>query len=180
MTKVTQSVTQRSAGNHFRQRQATAVQHRVWRGSACAAGATGEEGEEDAAAGASGAATAAEMRALLAALPTCVTREQCDMLATNFVLVQTKGARKRMVRGGREVSVLFQVSAGCRCTICRKGLGILRYSLTLEVVGSVASLSLQISAPGCQTLTSAAVNCYSTCCQIFVGSGTEAILLLQA
>lgn len=48
--------------------------------------------------GAAGSAKAAEVRAIIAALPTCVTREQCDTLAENFVLVQSKGARKRMVR----------------------------------------------------------------------------------
>jgi hypothetical protein len=37
------------------------------------------------------------VRALIAALPTCVTREQCDTLAENFLLVQSKGARTRMV-----------------------------------------------------------------------------------
>lgn len=59
----------------------------------------GEVGAEaEASAGASGAAKAAEVRAIIAALPTCVTREQCDTLAENFVLVQSKGTRKRMVR----------------------------------------------------------------------------------
>jgi len=60
----------------------------------------GEDADEEAAEeGPSGAIKAAEMRALLEALPTCVTREQCDMVSTNLVLFHSKLARKRMVRG---------------------------------------------------------------------------------
>ena len=38
------------------------------------------------------------MRAVIEALLTCVTREGCDALATNFCLVASKAARRRMVR----------------------------------------------------------------------------------
>ena len=48
--------------------------------------------------GVAGAARAAEVRALLEALPTCVSREMCDALVLSFCLVHSKGARKRMVR----------------------------------------------------------------------------------
>ena len=47
--------------------------------------------------GAAGAARAAEVRALLEALPTCVSRDMCDNLVLSFCLVYSKGARKRMV-----------------------------------------------------------------------------------
>ncbi len=86
------------------------------------AGSTGEEaaadGEGETAdhSGAAGAAKVAEVRALIEALPTCVTREQCDTLCMSFVLVHSKGARKRMVRA----LTLVASSPACPVPICNQ------------------------------------------------------------
>ncbi len=57
----------------------------------------GRAGEAAVDSGVAGAARAAEVRALLEALPTCVSRDMCDNLVLSFCLVHSKGARKRMV-----------------------------------------------------------------------------------
>ena len=45
-----------------------------------------------------GRAKRAEVEALLACLPSLDSREACDEVAVNFCYVNSKGARKRMVR----------------------------------------------------------------------------------
>lgn len=52
-----------------------------------------------------GRAKRAEVEALLACLPGLDSREGCDELAVNFCYVNSKGARKRMVRAHRFLCV---------------------------------------------------------------------------
>ena len=45
-----------------------------------------------------GAKTKAALDALLAQLPKCISRELCDELSVNFCYLNSKGARKRLIR----------------------------------------------------------------------------------
>ena len=76
--------------------------------------------------------TGMQVRALIAALPTCVTREQCDTLAENFVLVQSKGARTRMVRTAARRRLMLKVDLHLCRTSCGSAVNLVVY-LTLHV-----------------------------------------------